>query len=120
MIPASPRAMLRSIVAMPSAEYPPRAPASHSGFFEEFNVFGTETGAVVYVNEGESLPGAPRGFTWRPIRTLSLAELRERAAHYRQMAATARTEEAVEGLLKLAQRFETLAAQLAAGKTETG
>jgi len=101
-------------------EYLPGTAAPHTGFFEEFNVFGTETGAVTFVNEGESLPGAPRGFTWRPIRSLSLAELRERAAHYRQMAATARTEQAVDGLLKLAQRFETLAAQLAAGKTEPG
>ena len=98
-------------------EYLPRAPAPHSGFFEEFNVFGTETGAVVFVNEGEFLPGGPRGFTWRPIRSLSLAELRARAAEYRQMASSARTSEATQGLLKLAQRFDTLADQLEAGKT---
>ena len=98
-------------------EYPPRAPAPHTGFFEEFNVFGTETGAVAFVNEGELLPGAPRGFTWRPIRSLSTDELRARAARYRQMASTARTDDAIQGLLKLAQRFDTLADQLEAGKT---
>jgi len=103
---------------MPWDEYLPRTPSPHTGFFEEFNVFGTETGAVVFVNEGEALPGAPRGFTWRPIRSLSLVELRERAAHYRQMAATARTGNATQGLLKLALRFEALAAELAPPKSE--
>jgi len=43
-----------------------RAPAT--AHYEELNVFGNPTGAVVHVHEGHGLPGAPRGFTWRRIR----------------------------------------------------
>ena len=40
---------------------------------------------------------------------LSIEELRTRAAQYREMAQTARTEAAADSLLRLAERFEALA-----------
>jgi hypothetical protein len=39
------------------------------GHYEELNVFGSPTGRVEHVREGERLPHAPRGFTWRQIET---------------------------------------------------
>jgi hypothetical protein len=42
-----------------------RAPAT--AHYEELNVFGTPTGAVVHVRAGDRLPSAPRSFTWRRI-----------------------------------------------------
>ena len=42
-----------------------RAPAT--AHYEELNVFGTPTGAVVAVREGDRFPPAPRSFTWRRI-----------------------------------------------------
>ena len=42
------------------------APAT--GNYEELNVFGSHTGKVVYVAEGDQLPPAPRSFTWRRMR----------------------------------------------------
>ena len=38
-----------------------------TGHYEELNVFGTPTGKVEHVREGERLPHAPRGFGWRRI-----------------------------------------------------
>jgi hypothetical protein len=38
-----------------------------TGHYEELNVFGSPTGRVEQVPEGERLPSAPRGFTWRRI-----------------------------------------------------
>jgi hypothetical protein len=43
-----------------------RAPAT--AHYEELDVFGSPTGAVVHVREGDTLPGAPRSFMWRRIR----------------------------------------------------
>jgi hypothetical protein len=40
-----------------------RAPAT--GDYEQLNVFGTPTGWVVHVREGEPLPAAPSHHTWR-------------------------------------------------------
>jgi hypothetical protein len=48
---------------------------------------------------------------WVPLSQRSVAELRARAAEYRQCADTARTLLATNGLLKLAQRFDALADQ---------
>ena len=60
------------------------------------NIFGTPTGKVEHVREGELLPHGPRGFTWRQIveegssvhqpGTMRLAEGRHicRAGHPRQ------------------------------------
>jgi hypothetical protein len=46
-------------------EHKPGDPAPATGHYEELNVFGSHTGQVVHGTEGEPLPGAPRGFTWR-------------------------------------------------------
>jgi hypothetical protein len=35
---------------------------------QELNVFGSPTGAVVHVREGDRLPSAPRSFTGRRLR----------------------------------------------------
>jgi hypothetical protein len=39
--------------------------ASETGHYEELNVFGTRTGKAVRIEQGETLPPAPRGFGWR-------------------------------------------------------
>jgi hypothetical protein len=39
--------------------------APKDGHYEELNVFGSPTGRVVPADEGDVLPQAPRGFTWR-------------------------------------------------------
>jgi hypothetical protein len=46
-------------------EHQPGEPASRAGRYAELNVFGTPTGKVAYVGEGEELPSSPRGFSWR-------------------------------------------------------
>jgi hypothetical protein len=38
-----------------------------TGHYEELNVFGSPTGKVQHVHEGERVPDAPRGFSWRQI-----------------------------------------------------
>jgi hypothetical protein len=43
----------------------PGEPASWEGSYQEVNVFGTPTGQTVRARRGESLPAAPRGYTWR-------------------------------------------------------
>jgi hypothetical protein len=48
-------------------EHQPGAHAPVAGQYEELNVFGTPTGKVAHVREGERLPRAPRGFSWRQI-----------------------------------------------------
>lgn len=50
-------------------EHRPGEPAPETGHYAEHNVFGTPTGAVKHVVEGDRLPGAPRGFTWRLVET---------------------------------------------------
>lgn len=99
------------MVQMSTTEYEPGDSAPASGHFAELNVFGTPTGTVVTMQHGESLPALPRGFSWKPLTAYSAAELRDRAAHYRQMAVTASTAEVSDGLLKLALRFDALASQ---------
>jgi len=90
-------------------EWPPGTPAPHAGLFEEANVFGRPTGVLAAKDAGEPLPGAPRGFTWRPLSELSVAELRARAVQYRDMAATATTQEVMLALLKIAARLDAMA-----------
>ena len=46
-------------------EHQPGAHAPVTGQYEELNVFGSSTGRVEHVREGERLPNAPRGFSWR-------------------------------------------------------
>jgi hypothetical protein len=94
---------------MINANYPPGSKASFSGTYEELNVFGTPTGRVVLADKDETLPSAPRGFGWRPIAELSVAELRARAAEYRKTAATATTEAVRDALHRIAQRFDATA-----------
>lgn len=101
---------------MKSDKLDPHSAAPHTGLFEELNIFGSPTGLAAFVTKGDMLPAAPRGFVWRPLQTLSSAELRERAEQYREMAATARTAVAVEGLLKLAERFDAMAEQRERGE----
>jgi hypothetical protein len=50
------------------AEHQPGDRAPATAHYEELNVFGSRTGKVVRVTEGDPLPGAPRSFTWRRIR----------------------------------------------------
>jgi len=94
---------------MVSGEFQPGSQAPHDGLYQELNVFGVPTGKMEFMTEGEKFPGAPRGFTWRPLSQLTVAELRAKAAEYRRMAATATTELVMANLLKLAERIDTLA-----------
>ena len=48
-------------------EHQPGSHAPVTGHYEELNVFGTQTGRIERVHEGERLPNGPRGFTWRRI-----------------------------------------------------
>jgi hypothetical protein len=92
-------------------EYSPGEFVRIAGPYEELNIFGTRTGRMVFVSEGDEFPSAPRGYRWRPLAELSATELRARAAQYRLMASTARTAQAVRGLWRLAERFDQLADQ---------
>jgi hypothetical protein len=38
-----------------------------TGHYEELNVFGSPTGRIEHVREGERLPHARRSFSWRHI-----------------------------------------------------
>ena len=62
--PARNHATVRHVVN-PRAQA--RRPAPATGHYEELNVFGSHTGKTAHVTEGEPLPGAPRGFTWRRV-----------------------------------------------------
>jgi hypothetical protein len=48
-------------------EHQPGAHAPVAGHYEELDVFGSPTGRVEHVREGDRLPHAPRGFTWRRV-----------------------------------------------------
>jgi hypothetical protein len=48
-------------------EHRPGERASETGHYEELNVFGAPTGKVTHAKEGDELPTAPRGFTWRRV-----------------------------------------------------
>ena len=48
-------------------EHTPGTRALVTGHYEELNVFGSPTGKVEHVQEGERLPHAPRGFSCRHI-----------------------------------------------------
>jgi hypothetical protein len=47
-----------------AAEHPPGIPAPTAGIYEQRNVLGSVTGVQVSMAKGETLPAAPRGFTW--------------------------------------------------------
>ena len=103
---------------MKLVELSPGELAPTAGVYEELNVFGSGTGRVPDVRDGETLPAAPRGFSWRSLSALSVAELRERAAQFRAMAGTATTEGAKSSLLKLAERFDALVARRESGEPQ--
>ncbi len=52
---------------MAACEYPPGLRAPSTGTYEQRNVLGTPTGVRIAVSQGEVLPAAPRGFTWRRV-----------------------------------------------------
>ena len=52
---------------MQPADQLPGEPATRTGRYEERNIFGAPTGKVTHAAEGQPLPIAPRGFTWRRI-----------------------------------------------------
>ena len=64
-----------------------------------------------------TVPAIPPNFRSQPVSALSSAELRARAVHYRRMAATATTEAAMRGLLKLAERFDAKADERERGQS---
>jgi hypothetical protein len=41
--------------------------APSTGTYEQRNVLGSPTGVRISVSQGDVLPAAPRGFTWRLI-----------------------------------------------------
>jgi hypothetical protein len=94
---------------MSNNEFLPGELAPQTNVYEELNVFGSRTGKIALLEKGVALPSAPRGFRWRPLAELSVAELRARAAECRRMAATATTVEARDSLLRLADRYDALA-----------
>ncbi|HTW71559.1 MAG TPA: hypothetical protein VME47_16850 [Acetobacteraceae bacterium] len=96
---------------MQRTEYSSGDRVPNSGDYEELNVFGSWTGRIAQMTEGDRFPAGPRGFTWRPLSERSAAELRAQAVEYRRMAETARTPTALSGLLKLADRLDALADQ---------
>jgi len=51
----------------PPREYPPGMSAPSTGTYEQRNVLGSPTGVRISVSQGDVLPAAPRGFTWRLI-----------------------------------------------------
>lgn len=94
---------------MAAREHRPGEHVPSAGKYEELNVFGTPTGKVAAMRQDETLPGAPRGFTWRPLSELPAEALRMRAAEYRRMAETAVTAAVMTELRKIADRLDALA-----------
>jgi hypothetical protein len=52
-------------------EYAPGDVAPAAGTYEQRNVLGSVTGSKVTVATGQTLPTAPRGFTWSAVDTTS-------------------------------------------------
>ena len=52
---------------MERREYPPGDRAPDNGRYEELNVFGAPTGRTATMEQGQELPPAPQGFTWREV-----------------------------------------------------
>jgi hypothetical protein len=48
-------------------EHLPGDEAPRTGHYEELNIFGSRTGRTAHIQEGDPLPGAPHGFTWRRV-----------------------------------------------------
>jgi hypothetical protein len=56
----------RAFATARSPHLKPEEIAPTAGVYAELNVFGTPTGNMVDVCEGEPMPRAPVGFSWRP------------------------------------------------------
>jgi hypothetical protein len=95
-------------------EHDPGETALVAGWYRLLNVLGTPTKDLVLVDRAQAVPAAPRGYAWRlerpTISALSAAELLERAAELRTRAVDARARGSAESLIRLAERFEALAA----------
>jgi hypothetical protein len=48
-------------------EHQPGTHVPEIGHYEELDVFGSRTVRVEHIQEGERLPFAPRGFSWRYV-----------------------------------------------------
>jgi hypothetical protein len=92
-------------------EHRPGERAHVPGEYQELNIFGAPTGRVVHMMEGDELPAAPRGFTWRTLSQRSVTELRTQAEAYRRMAETATTTSVRTALQRISERFDALADQ---------
>jgi hypothetical protein len=91
--------------------YQPSKPAPMAGEYQELNALGAPTGRMALMAQGDQLPPAPRGFSWRPLSQRTAAELRSEAAQYRSMAATATTTAVKVSLENIADKLEALAEQ---------
>ena len=98
--------------AIEHARHTTRAPPVADSH-EDPNIFGNPTGRLILADKDDELPAAPRGLSLRPLSKLSAAELRARAAEYRQMAATATTADVHDGLCRVADRFDARAEEIA-------
>ncbi len=94
-------------------EYSPGTKAPVVDTDEELNIFGNPTDRLVWAEQDDELPVASRGFSWRPLSKLSVAELRARAAEYRRMAASATTVDVRDSLCRVADRFDARAEEIA-------
>jgi len=62
------RAFCRGKTVVPRRpEHVPMDGAPALGQYELLNIFGTATGEAVSASEGERLPAAPRGYSWRLV-----------------------------------------------------
>ena len=52
---------------VPAIDHAPGSEAPASGVYEQLNIFGTATGITERVAEGERLPLAPQGYSWRML-----------------------------------------------------
>jgi hypothetical protein len=48
-----------------NSEHMPGDPAPKSGLYRLLNIFGNVTHISVHAQQGQPLPGAPRGYGWR-------------------------------------------------------
>ena len=73
------RAFCRGKTVVPRRpEHVPMDGAPALGQYELLNIFGTATGEAVSASEGERLPAAPRGYSWRQVAVDEPLELARR------------------------------------------
>ena len=76
------------------------------------NIIGNQTGRLILAKKDDEVLEPTRGSGRRPLSTLSITELRARAAEYRRMAVTATTADVRDGLCRVADRFDARAKEL--------